>query len=182
MDREPSQLEILKPSVLYHGTAIRNLKQLVPQNKSIRDPEEGPVVFATTRKDLAVCFCLPTDDSWVKIGVGNNKCEIVISDERRFRQLDQGGIVYELPSTTFTCDINKGMKELEWTSKEPVVVHGQTKYKSVLDGLIQEGVTVYFVSQDFFEQYVKNKEKRSEMLSGVISENQKREQESRTRS
>lgn len=176
MSEEEFSPEILKPARLYHGSPRKDLVVLTPQAKTVRDKQEGPVVFATPRKDLALCFCVPTDDSWVSIGIANDgTCEIIISDRERFEELDKGGTVYELPPEDFSCDPNKGMGKLEWVSKSPVPVLEKTEYENILDALIKQGVRVYFVDPEFFEKY-RNATiaEKDELIRTIVPENERR--------
>ena len=152
----PERHEQPKPDVLFHASADRGIREFEPRADKIRDPLEGPVVFATPDKAYASCFLVPTDDSWVKIGRYTadgvtGPWKVVINGEERFRQLDQGGTIYGLPSISFTYHADRNMGETEWTSAEPVVPSTAEAFDSGLVAMQAQGVDVYFVDDKAFQ-------------------------------
>ncbi len=77
---------------------------------------------------------------------------IVISDEERFKKLDKGGVIYSLPNKTFENDPEKGLRELEWTSAEPVTPTNKEFVRSALEDMVKNGVKVYFVDKATFQK------------------------------
>lgn len=144
------QSNLEKPPVLYHASKNADIKVFVPRAEKVRDPEEGPRVFATPSRAMASMFIVESDDSWVQSGTINDEPYIVISDEERFRSLDKGGVIYSLPNNTFENDPDKGLRELEWTSKDPVVPIDKEIIQSALDEMLSNGVKVYFVDKETF--------------------------------
>lgn len=163
-----------KPRALYHGSSITGLKIITPQNKSIRDLSEGPVVFGTPSLAFSCMFLSPRpNDSWSCKGSFNSTYYMVISDEQRFREGDKGGIIYELPSDTFYQDLTKGMRS-EWISKEDVPVRKEFDYPSTLDAMIENGVQVYFVDQETFQKIRTSDDHGYSIMKNSTSENMKR--------
>ena len=100
--------EIEKPPFLYHASANRDVKEFEPRVESYRDVDEGPVVFASPDKAYASMFIVPEiDDSWCQIATHEGVATIVISDEKRFKELDRGGVIYSLPPDEFENDLTK---------------------------------------------------------------------------
>src|SRR5687767_10509331 len=122
-----------KPKFLYHGSPIRGLKVIEPRAISIRDHNEGPVVFATPDLVLASMFIVPVDDSFVNMGYVGETPIFHCGDKKRFLELDKGGAIYILSSEAFSFDSNKGMGDLEWTSTQAVVPIKEMVYDSALD-------------------------------------------------
>lgn len=139
-----------KPSVLFHGSRNQNINAFEPRQEKVRDENEGPRVFGTPSRAMASLFLLDVDRSWVDFGATDGIPFIIISDEERFRSLDKGGVIYTLPNTTFENDPLKGMRELEWTSKEPVTPTGKEVVSSVLEDMIKHGVKIFFVDKDTY--------------------------------
>jgi len=164
-----------KPPILYHGSTSRDIDIFLPSRNSFRDPQEGPVVFATQRKDLALCFCMPFDDSWMSVGIAaDNVCEILIADRKKFKKLDKGGAVYTLPSDTFYCDPNKGMGRFEWVSRDPVKPITKSIYENIFEALIEFGVRVYFIDLSILREYRKIPgERKLEFIRRFKTENEK---------
>jgi hypothetical protein len=148
--------KFVKPKVLYHSSWNTEIKQFEPRNEKVRDPLEGPVIFATPDKAYASCFLVPSDDSWVKIGRYSTNgipgsWKVVVSDEDRFKQLDKGGAIYHLPSKPFKFHPERNMAEIEWTSTQAVEPTDKEEYGSGLQAMQRQGVDVYFVDEATFE-------------------------------
>lgn len=144
------------PKVLYHSSPKINIDIFEPRKEKIRDPEEGPVVFATPDKALAAAFLVRTDGSWVKIGrFSDGKTltpwHLVTKNKRRFRRSDKGGAIYHLPSAGFSSDPNKGMGNMEWTSKNNVKPIKKEVFTSGEQAIKDLGVKVYFVDRKTFK-------------------------------
>lgn len=147
-----------KPSILYHASPHKRISVIEARNKTVRNLDEGPVVFATPYIDYASCFIVNTDDNWTRIskfGQLGNFWNIIISDKQRFINLDKGGAIYELPPDTFYRDKTKGTIESEWVSKIPVKPIKKRIYESGLKAMLINGVHVFFVSKEVFKQ-IKN--------------------------
>lgn len=139
-----------KPSVLYHASKNPNISAFEPRLGKVRDENEGAQVFATPSKAMASIFMVETDDSWTQSGAIDGVPYIVISDKERFTQLDTGGTIYSLPSNSFDTDLDKGLGELEYTSKEAVVPENAEHFSSALKAMLDNGVKVYFVDKETF--------------------------------
>lgn len=161
-----------KPDVLYHASPNRNIEIFKPRNESVRDANEGPVVFATSQKDYASCFIMATDDSWTQISKFNSVRVVVVSDRTRFEMQDKGGAIYELPSNTFIYDIRGSAKD-EWTSRESVKPIGKIVFDSGLEAMLKYGVQVYFVDKTTFKKITNAEDHGISILQILQSENQK---------
>lgn len=145
----------MRPSVLYHASPSKNIEILEPKAEGFRDVKEGPVVFATPDKSYASCFLVDTNDSWTQIshwGRENAPWNIIISDEGKFRRLDVGGAIYELPVSSFYCDMDKGTGKSEWVSKTSVIPFRKETYGSGLKAMLKNNVNVFFVSKETFNE------------------------------
>jgi hypothetical protein len=158
MERQLSpEPEPRKPSVLYHASRETDIEEFEPRNDKTRDPLDGPVVFATPDKAYATCFLVPTDDSWVSIGRwaddgAPGPWTVIVSDRQRFEGLDRGGVIYSLPSRSFSYHPERNMGETEWTSSVPVRPIAREQFESGLQAMKAAGVRVYFVDQATFDQ------------------------------
>lgn len=141
-----------KPPVLFHASRNRDIDIFEPRTEKIRDAAEGPRVFGTPNRAMASIFLVESDDSWVQSGAMDDVPYIIISDEEKFRGLDKGGVVYSLPNDTFENDPHKGLKELEWTSKEPVTPVEKEVIPSALEDMVKHGVKVFFVDKNVYAQ------------------------------
>jgi len=165
---------------LYHASSNKNIKILEPRAESIRDPNEGPVVFASHDKASVTCFLVPTDDSWAKISQYRSSSHptlyvMCISDEKRFRQLDKGGAIYYLSPDSFFLD--KSKSNTEWTSKVSVKPYKKEVYDSGLDAMISSGIVVYFCDEQTLlklKQEPWNVTRAMNILKSLVSENEER--------
>lgn len=163
-----------KPKFLYHASPFRDIQEFEPRAQFVRDPEEGPVVFATPSEIFASMFIVRTDDRWSHKGRFNGIHYTVINDRQKFEEMDKGGSIYVLPSETFSTDEAKSMGTAEWTSKEPVKPSRKTDYESGLDAMLQHGVQVYFVDADTWRLIEESDDHGLSVLSKQQSENDKR--------
>jgi hypothetical protein len=141
-----------KPAVLYHASRNADIESFEPRIGKRRDENEGAQIFATPSKAMATMFLVETDDSWTQSGAMDGVPYIIISDKERFTALDTGGTIYSLPSDTFETDLDKGLRELEYTSEESVVPIDTEQVDSALNAMVEHGVNVYFVNQEIFIQ------------------------------
>lgn len=149
MDNEKDfQPKFEKPRVLYHASRAGDIAEFEPRADKSRDEHEGPRVFAAPSRAIASLFLVDTDGSWVSSGTLEDIPFIVISDEERFRLLDQGAYMYELSSDTFETDPEKGLQENEWTSSESVAPIDKQFIPSAVEYMLEQGVLVYFVDQE----------------------------------
>ncbi|MDD3474681.1 MAG: hypothetical protein PHP08_02150 [Candidatus Dojkabacteria bacterium] len=165
---------------LYHASSNKNIDVLKPRQESVRDPKEGPVVFASQDKPYTSCFLTPTDSSWVKISKYTNISHLpiylmVISDEKRFKELDKGGAIYYLSPNGFYLDKSKSL--IEWTSKKDVTPIKKDVFDNSLDAMIDSGVVVYFCNKSIFSEIQSDPQnviKTMNILKELESENEKR--------
>lgn len=166
-----------RPKTLYHASPNREIDELEPRKKSVRDENEGPVVFATPDKAVATFFLFDSNGRWVASGRHNGVPYVAIREDRtRFMETDTGGTIYELPSEGFTCDPQKGLGVNEWTHKGKIKPTGKTTFPSALDAMIDAGVQVYFVDQETFDRIQADKKEHGlRILMSLKSENEMRE-------
>lgn len=165
----------LNPKVLYHSSPNINIDIFEPRKEKIRDPEEGPVVFATPDKALAAAFLVRTDGSWVKIGrFSDGKTQtpwhLVTKNKRRFRRRDKGGAIYHLPTTGFNCDPKKGMGDMEWTNKNSVKPIKKEVFTSGEQAMKDLGVNLYFVDRKTFKAINESVDHGRSIILGLKAE------------
>lgn len=161
------------PPVLYHASPDRAITEFTPRQESMRDPLEGPQVFATPSKEFASIFIVKTDDSWANSGTISDIPYMIISDRARFESLDTGGCIYHLPTETFTTNPEKGLGTLEWTSSVAVTPTSKECYESGLEAMLDAGVQVYFLTADEYARFKVDPDHMAEKLNQLQSENQK---------
>lgn len=166
-------LQEKKPDVLYHASTNKNIEEFQPRAETVRDPNEGPVVFATLDKAFASMFLVPSNDSWSMIGDFNGVKVIVISDEAKYKALDKGGAIYSFSNKNFDNDPQKNTSKMEWTSKEPVKPENKEISKSAIETMLENGVQTYFVDKATFEKIKKSPDHGVGILKNLQSENQK---------
>lgn len=162
-----------KPEVLYHASRTADIELFEPRAEHTRDEAEGPRVFATPSRALASVFLVETDDSWTQSGIVDGIPYIIISDEPRFRFIDRGGAIYSLPTDTFECDPDKGLREFEWTSSSPVKPNGVEVIPSALEDMLLCGVKVYFVDRNTFAALENAPDHGREIMDGLTQYSEK---------
>jgi hypothetical protein len=163
-----------KPEKLYHASSNRSIEKFVPRSQKVRDAREDPRIFATSDKGMSTVCMVGTDDSWTHSGAIDGVPYIIISDKERFTQLDKGGAIYHLPNSTFENDPEKGLRELEWTSKVSVNPIGKEEHESALDAMVNHCVQVYFVDAETFSRINSAHDGGLSTLRSLTSENQLR--------
>ncbi len=163
------------PKVLYHSSPNIDIEIFEPRKEKVRDPEEGPVVFATPDKALAAAFLVRTDGSWVKIGrFSDGKTQtpwhLVTKNKRRFRKSDKGGAIYHLPPEGFSSNLDKGMGDVEWTSTSKVKPIKKEVFPSGEQAMKDLGVNVYFVNRKIFNAINKSKDHGRSIILGLNPE------------
>ncbi|MDP3792590.1 MAG: hypothetical protein Q8Q89_02570 [bacterium] len=160
-----------KPKILYHGSSQKvdgSLQPILKQD-SPDHVHTRASVFATERINTAALFMFLFKDHIASIGLEQGIAYICIwGTAEEFAPHDKGGYIYILPSDSF----EKIGKEYEWQSFEPVQPIEVKKFKSVIDGMIECGVQVYFINDDkIFDQIRDNKDDRISILKKLKSEN-----------
>lgn len=169
-EKNPEEKE--KPPFLYHGSRHGALEELEPMAKSIRDKDEGPVVFATP--DLALATIFMTGEGKASGKFGDVSYVVINCSRDEFIKNDNGGHIYVLSSDTFQSDPNKGLGIYEWISNEKVKPLKKIEYPSTLDAMIDNNVQVYFVDEKTYEKIESSDDHGLSILLSLESENQKR--------
>ncbi|MEK7545937.1 MAG: hypothetical protein AAB554_02560 [Patescibacteria group bacterium] len=162
-----------RPKKLFHATSNREIEEFHPRAKSIRDPEEGPMVFATPDMALATIFLAP--GRFVrKSGTFNDVPYAVILDKEGFLKADKGGAIYELPPEGFGCRPEIGLGENEWTCPTSVKPIGKIDVPSALEAMLEAGVQVFFTDAATVRDIETDEDHGLRRLRAMRSENQER--------
>lgn len=162
--------KIEKPPVLYHASHDRNREYFTPQKKSFRDKDEDPAVFASPNFAISTLFLVR--DVPTECGAFGEVVYMVIPNREKFIEQDKGGAVYSLPSDTFNTNLDKGLGDLEWTSKEEVRPIAKQEFESGLQAMIENNVQVYFVDEETFKTIRNSPDHGLSILKTLKSENQ----------
>lgn len=162
-----------KPKFLYHASSNREIENFEPRAESVRDPEEGSVIFATPDFALATTFLVDeANDRWTQIGKINDTPYMVIMSKAKFLEHDKGGSIYKFSSDGFASQPDKGMGDDEWVSKNSATPIEKIDVESALEAMIENGVQVFFVEQDTFSK-IKDSADKINILKTLKSENQR---------
>lgn len=156
-----------KPPVLFHASRNPDIDIFEPRIGKRRDENEGAQVFATPNKAMATMFLVDTDDSWTQSGAIDDVPYIIISDRERFESMDHGGTIYSLPSDSFETDLEKGLRELEYTSVETIKPVSSEHFPSALKAMLEHGVRVYFVDKKTFEAIQTSSDHGEEIVANL---------------
>lgn len=160
-----------KPKWLFHGSSQKVAGALRPVLKNGPNYlHNKPIVFAAERADIAAMFMLP--ESYL--------CSICFERDIAFICIwgkpedfkDQPGYLYIFNSDQF----QKVGKDYEWQSLNEVKPVEVKTYVSVIEGMLENGVQVYFIDDNpLFDQIRENIDHRAPIVKNLVSENQKRE-------
>ncbi len=164
----------MSPEKLFHGSSVKiegNLKPIL--NITTEDHIHNAAgVFGTERIDIAALFMFPLN-ILASVGFEQDISYICIwgsREEYENKQKTKEGFIYVLPSDGF----EKVGKDYEWISNKEVTPIETKIFQSVLEGMMECSVQVYFINDEkVFDQIVTNKENRAEILKTQVSENQK---------
>lgn len=160
-----------RPERLYHGSnhLIEGPLHPILRKSTGEHIHSKAAVFATERIDLAALFMFPSEHI-ASIGFEEDIAYICIWGLRTEFDKDNGGYIYELPADSF----QKIGKDYEYQSFEPVQPITTKFFPSLIQGMMECGVQVYFINDDpTFDRIIANKEHRAPILRNLISENQK---------
>lgn len=155
-----------RPEMLFHGSVCQDIDYLEPRGLTVRQADEGSVVFATPSRALASCFMIPWDDSFATLNVlPDGSLHFTTSDMQRLEESDQGGSIYSLLPHDFSCDENTGLQEYEWTSTVTQQPLHEEKHVSALQAMQKNGIQFIQMSQDEFDDFMQlDYAERSEVL------------------
>ncbi len=155
-----------KPEKFYHGSSDRNIEELEPKQKSYRKKEEGELLFASPDMAGATLFLVRMYDNDSSKGYENGTYYYVISNKEKFMELDKGGTIYELPDAHFTLDPKQWSRE--WSTKEKVKPLNKIHFDSGLQAMIENGVKVYFIDKETFENQIKGKKVSIDYIENTL--------------
>jgi hypothetical protein len=156
-----------KPSVVYHGSPRKidgPLQPILLESELVDESHDRPAVFATEDVATASLFMMP-NDALFSIGREQGISYVCIwGTPEEFTEKDRGGYVYVLPIDTF---VRRG-KEYEWQSDVAVLPTEVRHYDSVLEGMRENDVRIYFINDDeLFDRIQADKNRRLEILKDM---------------
>lgn len=156
---------------LYHGSSKQInglLKPILISSKSDYIHKKA-AVFGTERQDIAALFMFP-EEFLASIGFEGDVAFICIWGLQDFKGKDLKGYLYVLPGESF----EKIGKDYEWQSYKEVEPIEVKEYQDSILGMMELGVQVYFIQDEkIMDKIVENVGNRSNILKGLVSENQK---------
>jgi len=144
--------------------------------ETVRDKNEGSVIFAGELPESVVSFIVPSDDSWSQKSTFSGVTVSIYADRKRFDKLDYGGAVYKLPPITFYLDNKFSGSWKEWTSRVAVKTTSTETHDSGLDAMIDAGVQVYFTDIETLRKIQTAPDHGLSIIKTLKSENQKQNQ------
>ncbi|MBA3733286.1 hypothetical protein H0W91_02825 [Patescibacteria group bacterium] len=155
MSNFESQESIEKPKFLYHGSPNGDIEEFIPRISMGSGEKYGPLVYASDDIVVASVLTARPGKTWGS-GFHNGKHFAWIPMTREeFKKVDKGGWIYKFDSQNFSSEEGRGMGEKEWASSIPVKPIEKIRIESSLEEMIKNGVTVYFIDDEGYEE-VKN--------------------------
>jgi hypothetical protein len=166
-----------RPHILYHGSPAKGIAEFEPRRETVRDPGEGPVVFASPDPAVAIIFGLRrTAHSGKFHGV---PYAVIVADRDEYIADDDGCALYVLPSCTFENNPLMGLGCDEWISRVGVKPLESTEFTSSVSAAIEHGVQIYFVSAATSAAIAQSEDQGCAILHGLQSENQRQNRNAR---
>ena len=162
-----------KIKFLYHGSPHKGIEEIKPQNKVYRTEEDG-LIYATPNIDLASVFLISGKVHHGCGIFGKTRYTWIMADRDEFIKNDNGGHIYVLLSKTFEKNPKSVLGEEEYVSTASIKPAKIIEYPSSLDAMIENGVQVYFISQETYRNIQKSKDHGYSIFHSLESENQKR--------
>lgn len=142
-----------EPKYLYHASQNKEVEEFEPKKRGVRDPSEGPVIFASQDKAYTSMFIVKCDNAWTIKGQRDNDYFIAIADREKFEEADKGGAIYTLNSKGFITEPEQeGLRSKEWVSRKNVRPVSKEIYNSGLEAMKSSGVKVFFISYDLLNE------------------------------
>ena len=106
-------------NILYHGS-LKKYDILKPFKSSLINDE--PVVFATNKKWIALCFIIKFKDSDIEVGFINDTPYIMELKKNAFDIFKTKGFIHKVNKKGFKSNKNLGLKGTEFINKSRVKV------------------------------------------------------------
>lgn len=153
---------IIKPNVLFHASQLGDVEVFEPRAEKQRHPTDPPLVYGSPVEAVSSFFLVPSNDELTASGRWSRDWPwtIVIGDLEKFKSLDKGAWMYQLPADSFYVDPNEGLGLFEWTSPAPVASTERKFYPSGLQAMMDLGVRVYSLSPDEFVKFRQSKDQK----------------------
>ena len=157
---------MLGPNLLFHASAVKGLKVLNPKRTLSKDKYIGDFVFATPSKPMASMYLAPREGGTILIEAFNDEPYAVINNtSKKFQQVDRGGSIYTVSSTSFSKTPQEELIGPELVSILPVVPISEKVYDTSLSAMKEQNVKVFFVNNDLFHKIQSAKDHGIEILS-----------------
>jgi len=151
------------PKKVFHASQHEDLKVVQPRLRKTRHPDEPPQIFASPSEQIASMFINDIENMTSGSYDSGRTWDVVIGDEKRFRERDAGGYIYELPPSSFSTHPDRRLGVFEWQSTEHVEPLLKKFYPSALDAMLEHGIRVYFLMPEEYKAF-ENAENQKEIL------------------
>ena len=154
--------QIIKPNILFHASQNGDILEFEPRAEKKRHPDDPAQIFASPSEAVSSFFIVSNDNDTAASGRwGKDRpWTLVIGDPEKFKTLDKGGWIYQLPTDSFTVNPNMGLGLFEWTSIDPVVPTKKVYYDSGLKAMMDLGVRVYSMEPEEFKKFRASEDQR----------------------
>jgi hypothetical protein len=161
-----------KPEFVYHGSPNGDIGEFTPRISMGTGEKYGPQVYASDDFAVASMFMANVGKSWSTGEVNGILYAIIPLSKEEFIKRDTGGFIYTFSGETFSSDQKRGMGDKEWASPISVKPIDIQKVDSVFSTMIDNGVQVYFVTDEQYKEMCSSGQPRWKFLKNLKSENQ----------
>ena len=163
-----------KPDFLYHGSSNGEIEEFKPEVSLGTGEVHGPQVYASHDIATASIFMANIKKSWSAGEFDGVLYAVIPLDREEFIKTDNGGFIYKVSGGSFSINHDNSMGDKEWSSSVPVKPLEKTRFGSVLDAMIENGVQVYFVTDEQYKKMSQSGKPKWQFLKDLKSENQLR--------
>lgn len=144
---------------VYHASAHKDLKTIIPKRTMSKDKYIGDFVFATTDKKLAAMYLATRGVATLMNHTQDKPYIVICGDQEGYLQSDKGGAIYTLLSESFEPTPQRELVESELMSSIRVKPVKVELFQTSLEAMHKHGVAIYFVSKNTFDEMVATKNK-----------------------
>ena len=154
--------------VLYHTSTNKDLEVIEPQRTLSSNVYIGDYVFATSNHKLAAMY-LVARGTPILLNIKTAMPHLIIcANPEEYRIRDRGGAIYTIPAESFHKTPQKGLEDSGLVSEVAITPISKKVYETSIEALREEGVEIYFVSKEQFDEIV-NKKNEAEIIARLTA-------------
>jgi hypothetical protein len=145
--------------LLYHASTFTKLRVIKPHQTLYKNGRPmGKFVFASYNVKYAAMYLVRNGNYTLMNAKGKKPYIIIRANQKHYLENDQPGAIYTLSDKTFIKTPQQGLEKTERVSNESVEVIDKRIFSSSIEGMIEMGITIYFVNRKTFKLLLDTKD------------------------